>query len=776
MNHTFQHNITMWSMAAAVMLLAACTDDTFEVMGGNPEFGEQSEAISFGVKWEDEAATRSAQHEGVDDLSWRNGTKIVLRNDSNQRDTVCLNATIEIADGIDAGNRTTTIADLEGAATRGVAMNPASDFYHTKMGVTAYLTYENSTTVVYMDNVAVEKIAGTENWASTDKYYWLGTGTSYQFYAYAPNNATIEASFSKENGNKFTYTVPTDVMAQQDVVATKTDPMAGDWNKTVPLTYTHTCAAVKFKVGTGMQAAGSIKSIALLGVKNSGTYDFDSKTWTLNNTTDNYVLTMDKAIDNSMAGDAITDDDQTFLLLPQSFTESAAALQVIFYDNATGHERNLTASLNGQTWAMGTTTTYNLSIDKDFGLQFESEYGTYQDAHYVIYPITFSTIIPSGQSRLNWTVAVEDPTNNKWVKLRSELDDMGKRGYWISDEGYNNTTYPLPSNIDFDDISHDTERATSISGTANSDGTVTVYAYLRENATDSLRSTKLLLYQTDGEKDANGNPKNVDEFVLPQLPPSWNDTIGVERIEEDECKSVPWGYNYARVVEYTYDADSIYADVPIGGSFLAWIAAGARSLILYFSYEVNLPQNGFYTKTNSGIAVTVTLDYNVLSNISTTTNDGLTNTKNIYGVTGNLDVAEVENFLKTFKGLSNNAFRLTSEKGGDVELGNSAVAKALKKNIYYKRTATGSQGGESETNVVPYIHPGQITWYLPAKGEMTKPLSDGDKYYSNPLNGNYWTSTGGTSDEDAVMYTPTSSVADKPRSDLYTVRAVRKKP
>ena len=98
---------------------------------------------------------------------------------------------------------------------------------------------------------------------------------------------------------------------------------------------------------------GSIKSVALKGVKNAGTYDMAGGTWTLGGTTADFSQTLNKATTGTEAnGDAITSSEGTFMMLPQTLP-AGATVEVVF-TNASGVDRTLSASIAGSEWKMGT--------------------------------------------------------------------------------------------------------------------------------------------------------------------------------------------------------------------------------------------------------------------------------------------------------------------------------------------------------------------------------------------------------------------------------------
>lgn len=95
---------------------------------------------------------------------------------------------------------------------------------------------------------------------------------------------------------------------------------------------------MRFAVGSQMQP-GQIKSVALKGVKNAGTYNM-ANAWTLGDATADFSQTLDKeTTGNEGNGDEITSAEGTFMMLPQ-ILPADAMIKVVF-TNASGVDRTL---------------------------------------------------------------------------------------------------------------------------------------------------------------------------------------------------------------------------------------------------------------------------------------------------------------------------------------------------------------------------------------------------------------------------------------------------
>ena len=96
-----------------------------------------------------------------------------------------------------------------------------------------------------------------------------------------------------------------------------------------------------------------------------------------------------------------------------------------------------------------------------------------------------------------------------------------------------------------------------------------------------------------------------------------------------------------------------------------------------------------------------------------------------------------------------------------------AARACAMKNKYTKTKVTNN--GQTMDEAV--LNDEDFVWYLPAKNEIGNLV---DSEY--PLSGSYWSSTSEQNGEDeAYMFTAGGSTVLKPRSEVYKVRAVRKK-
>ncbi|WP_352423151.1 fimbrillin family protein [Proteiniphilum sp.] len=680
----------------ATLLLFSCDNDNFPV---DNEPGKASDGIYFGV-----SSTGAGQTRGTADTDNDDGITVdrfVLRGD-NTTDTLCVSTIV--SDGIHAS----TLVG-ENGATRATPVT--KDDFYTAFKVLAYWkTGETLHPEFYMNETVTDK--GGNVWGTTgNTYYWPGNVHTLQFYAYAPADApgiTTEPT-SPQQDKKLAYTVPADVANQKDVVVATTAEIQGDSKTVVPLTFNHINTAVRFVVGSDMQP-GTIQSITLKGVRNSGSYDMNTDAWALNTSSvANFSQTLNKTTTAGMAnGTEITTAEGTFMMLPQTLP-AGATIEVVFHDNLSNQDRTLTASVAGQEWPMGKTVTYKLSISPEYELEFISE-PVLQDAHYIIYPIK----IKAGEIAGGWTMTSEQ----SWVTLRVNLTDLQAQGYWIeSDKG-----------------------TASISGSAGED--ITVYAFLTENIGNDIRNAVLKLRPTNM---LNATPVT---FTISQLCPAWNGTgigtLGCERIEDGDY---PWGFKWPANYKVIYNM----------GTGLGTAIYGLIIRIFGLQYS-SVSGSGLWDDLK------ITIDYSQVSasNVALSTSNGYQNTLDLYNYQGISNAADLENRLANMGGV-----RSVEPAGATIQNPTEFAARACAMKNKYGKTTETNQG---QTVEKPVLNPNDLVWYLPSQTESTQmndpqyPLS-GNYWTSTALDDNanaYKVNGSNTSSEDRATKLHVRAVRKKP--------------
>ena len=146
------------------------------------------------------------------------------------------------------------------------------------------------------------------------------------------------------------YTVPDNAADQIDILASSKTGVAGDSYNQTPVDFKHILAAIQFSVGSSGIPSGTISSITISGIKNSGTYTFGSG-WTLNPGATTFKVSPSTVI-NGTSGECITSGTYTFLMIPQAFSNATITLN---YSNGT----TFSTVISG-TWTAGNTYTYQL--------------------------------------------------------------------------------------------------------------------------------------------------------------------------------------------------------------------------------------------------------------------------------------------------------------------------------------------------------------------------------------------------------------------------------
>ena len=699
------HQLT--ASIAAVLLSASlfsCSSDDFL---GKAE--TNTDGISFGVSTENGASTRA--NNSADGYT---AARYTLRAD-NSADTLCVRAVV--TDGI--GN-----SNAGRPATRAAMQTSMYDKFKV---VAAVKENGNVGSQYYMNDVATK--TGT-NWVPSKVYYWPGSNRQLRFLAWAPTDAVFQSVPNSPNTTTLQYTTPAEAKNQRDLVAAATDFIDSPANNgtctPVSLNFKHLCTAVIIKTGETM-TAGTIKSVSLKGVKNSGTYDMVNSAWTLTDSKADFTISPNQATTSTTPnGTDLNAGESTFMLLPQTLGASSK-LEVAFHDNISGKDRILSASLNGAVWPMGKTVTYRLSITPEYELKFVTE-PTLQDAHYVIYPIKIKvdpTLVDKNKKGEvvggGWTLKSTSPK----VTLCKELTELTSLGYWVEEDRGTQT----------------------IEGTET--GEVTVYAFLEENITDAERDIVLEL-----------SPKKYPsatsaKFTIKQLCPSWNTQgLGCERFEDGDY---PWGFKWDSSMKITYDMSEA-GGTGFWGPFRRWI------MKIQIKYYGDKYKDYITYTTYWGQLKTLTIDFSKVPNldVADSPDDGNLNTWELYNFNGISDVTGLMSQLEEWGG--------KPDKKLEQNPAEYAARMCTMKNKFNKEKI--AQEG-SNVAYRPVLKRENLVWYLPAKNEFSMVV---DNDY--PLNGNYWTSTASEiahDNENSYKYLQNSGATLNIRTDKFHVRAVRKK-
>ena len=635
--------LNMTAGMAAVLLSVTLFSCSSDVPYEHTDYST-TDNICFGISDSGNGTRAAAANEAI------TTGRYVLRS-SESSDTLCVRAVV--SDGIGK------------AAAKHATRASMQTTMYDQFNVVAQLKKSDGNIAprYYMNEVATKQ--GVVWQPSSSTYYWPDNG-SLRFLAWAPIDAELDESPVKpsEDVNKTTikYTVPADLSKQRDLVAAATGynaSPAGGVCAPVSLQFKHLCTAVVVKTGATM-APGTIKSVTVTNVRNSGTYDMLSSAWTLNDATTSYTVSPNMATGSTTAeGTKLNADDATFMLLPQTLGADSK-LEVMFHDNISGRDRLLTASLNGAEWPMGKTVTYRLSITPEYELEFTSE-PQVQDAHYVIYPIKIK--VDPGLTG-GWKLKSTSPK----VTLRKNLTELEEVGYWIEEDRGTQT----------------------IEGTESGD--ITVYAFLEENVTNAERDVVL-------ELSPKGFPSATPaKFTIRQLCPSWNaDGLGCERIEG---KKYQWGFLWGDNMKMVYT-------VP-GWILKKWWVEIVLTWFNDYGKYITVDRDSWSTSFR------VTIDFNKIPspNVAKSPTDGIKNSSELYNFNGISDVSALIKRLENWGGTTNQTFPLNPTE--------FAVRAAVMKNKFNKEVQTSG----TETIERPILKNENLVWYLPAKDEFSTIVDD----------------------------------------------------
>ena len=457
--------------------------------------------------------------------------------------------------------------------------------------------------------------------------------------------------------------------------------------------------------------AGTIKKITISGVHNSGAYDMASDSWQLGSNTTAFNIEQDIEMTGNESGSMITDGENTFMMLPQELP-AGAKVEIIFHDSQAGTDRTFSASIGGMTWPQGKTVTYTLSITPEYELEFISE-PELQDAHYIIYPIH----IKAGDVPGGWTITSSDPDN---VTLRTDLTILTSRGFWIEED----------------------KGTASIRSTAQGDD-ITIYAFLTENAGEENRKITLEMRPTNLPDAA------PHTFTIEQLCPSWNGNLGCERIEEyDEgFTGYPWGFKWDKELKIYYDFGFAFNNL------------GYKAITFFY---LTLFQNNPWVSQDIGfLHYGVQFNFGQMGapNVALDANNGRENTLELYNYNG---LNEASSMMEMFE-----EWGITPDQDLPTNPTIFAARTCALKNKFNKEISTTDQGQTVERAV---LYPENLKWYLPAQNQA--PDMKDEQY---PLQGEYWTSTGISDNQNAYKYTVGGSTSAVDRNTSLRVRAVRDK-
>lgn len=325
--------------------------------------------------------------------------------------------------------------------TRGSKKTGLSDY--SKFGVTAL--YQNRDAYVSLFDDATATNSGKYwNIPDASNSTW-SIGSKVSFHAYAPHssesNSMLSSSPDRTNvQTNIHYTASSaDIEKQPDlIVATKAAQRSKTAaNTPVDLQFSHALTAVSFAmsrdladvIGNGAQ----LTSVSLMGIPNEGDcqliaqddkHSSSSANWNLGSAKGTY--TFDLSAKNITVGSdmALTDADQTLMMIPQTLPDGAK-LQFTFKLNS--QTQVLTVNLKGQKWEAGQSVIYKLSAKAINTL----------DATAVTYPSTWTaSSFPKSSFITNDAIGLYVVDKNNQIVERNVKLTLGSDNKWTTSKKF----------------------------------------------------------------------------------------------------------------------------------------------------------------------------------------------------------------------------------------------------------------------------------------------------------------------------------------------------
>ena len=202
---------------------------------------------------------------------------------------------------------------------------------------------------------------------TTTSYLWPGSSNKCSFYGYYPYGSSyvsLNSTTSSKGAPSYSLTVPADISRQVDFCVSEVKDVAGNYQKTVSLPFSHVCSSLSIKVKNTGNTAATLKSVSFYGVKLKGTYS--NGTWTTSGSASTSSSNAMKiALNTSVNSNATVDVSGTsnkLILIPQTIAAGTEIFDVVFtiYGKDKHFYYYLTSAL---TLNKGTQYTYTLNVN-----------------------------------------------------------------------------------------------------------------------------------------------------------------------------------------------------------------------------------------------------------------------------------------------------------------------------------------------------------------------------------------------------------------------------
>ena len=327
--------------------------------------------------------------------------------------------------------------------TRGSMKNDLSAY--SKFGVTALYQNEGAYVSLFSDATATNSTRNYWNVPDASNSTWP-IDSKVSFHAYAPHSSESNSMLSSSSDltnvqTNIHYTASSaDIVNQPDlIVATNAAQRSKTAaNTPVDLQFSHALTAVSFAMSSDLSdvigSGAQLTSVSLKDIPNEGDcqliaqddkHTSSSAIWKLDSDKKG-TYTFDLSAKNVSVGSnlALTDDNQTLMMIPQTLPDGAK-LEFTFKLNS--QTQVLTVDLDGQKWEAGKSVIYKLSAKAINTL----------DATDVTYPITWTaSSFPKSSFTANDAIGlyVVDK-NNKIVESNVKLT-LGDNNKWATSKKF----------------------------------------------------------------------------------------------------------------------------------------------------------------------------------------------------------------------------------------------------------------------------------------------------------------------------------------------------
>lgn len=300
---------------ACVLLVCSCSKD--EKIASNEDKPAASEVITLeidsSVEWAPDVIGGPASPDGqVGTKSVQTRSESLLMDSEGGENTMIYMYMVE-EDCPPAvmGRTVATKADGEGQK---------NDFgvFAFRSDSEEYVGNPDAADAVFMDNINYATYGKDDN---NPPLYWPGSGTWLKFFAYTPYSENVEGLTAEAKGNQalFSYTVPTEISKQTDLMDGTSLNISGDITDAVSISLTHIMSQIKVKAGTLDE--GVITSISFRNIYSTGDRIMASADgWT---TDPSVTASYEQEFNPGIRPSSGTEIGQAMYLLPQTLRDDA---------------------------------------------------------------------------------------------------------------------------------------------------------------------------------------------------------------------------------------------------------------------------------------------------------------------------------------------------------------------------------------------------------------------------------------------------------------------